>query len=124
MCNIVKGIKNVLKEIVEFVKILSFEPLIFLFALSVSFNKVSFIQLVQDKLCVGDFNQSRYYCIHMNDGNLTIEQEAIKSKILVRSSQFTMYNSIISTLPRILWSISIGSWLDKYVHGRKVMIAT
>ncbi len=28
----------------------------------------------------------------------------------------------MDTLPAVIWSLLVGSWTDKYIHGRKILL--
>src|SRR5437879_2935092 len=92
------------REIIAFLKVLSVEPFILLFAMSYGFGSISLSQLIQDKLCLDEFAQTRSFCVSMNSGNLTLDEEKMKSMILRQSAQYAMYQSILENIPRIFWS--------------------
>lgn len=81
-------------------------------------------QLVQDKLCRVDYDQSSMFCISINSADFDHGGETIKSNIITDGAYITLYRTLLSTLPCIVWALFLGPWSDTYVHGRKlIMIA-
>ena len=107
-----------MNKLVNLIKQLRVEPFMFLHMFAGAVSSVTQSLLIQDKICVLEFKQSNDYCINLN--KLSSDDE-IQSEILVLSTTFSLYSTIISMVPCVLWSMFIGSWCDKYIHGRKVL---
>jgi MFS-type transporter involved in bile tolerance (Atg22 family) len=101
---------------------LKIEPYVFLFILSTQISEITSTQLIQDKICLFKYNRSAIYCAQINDEKPNSVGDNIKSKILSDLAQYIIYRTIIASLPSILLSLFIGSWTDKYIHGRKVLL--
>ena len=100
------------------------EPFILLYMIGYSLSAMAVSQLVQDKLCRVDYKQSAAFCISINNADFDHGAETIKSKIITDSTYITLYRTVISTVPCIVWAVFLGPWSDTYVHGRKlIMIA-
>ena len=108
-----------MNKLIYLIKQLRVEPFMFLLLFAGAVSNVTLSLLVQDKICVLEFKQSNDYCINLNklDSN-----DDIQSEILVLSTKFSLYSTIIGMIPSVLWSVFIGSWCDKYIHGRKVLL--
>ena len=107
-----------MNKLIYLIKQFRVEPFMFLLLFAGAVSSVTLPLLVQDKICVLEFKQSNDYCINLNklDSN-----DDIQSEILVLSTKFSLYSTIIGMIPSVLWSVFIGSWCDKYIHGRKVL---
>ncbi|CAG2119622.1 unnamed protein product [Medioppia subpectinata] len=106
----------------EVFKELKVEPFLFLYMFSFSLSSLSISQLIQDKLCRFTYDMSPQYCIEINSPEFDHSADPIKSQILTDSGYLTLYRMIISTIPCTVWSLFIGSWSDKYIHGRKIIM--
>lgn len=98
------------------------EPFILFYMIGYSLAGSAVSQLVQDKLCRVDYGQTAYFCVSINSRDFDHDGESIKSSIITKASYITLYRTLISTLPCILWVLFLGPWSDKYVHGRKVIM--
>ncbi|KAH9399508.1 hypothetical protein TYRP_017920 [Tyrophagus putrescentiae] len=100
------------------------EPFILLYMFGYSLSAMAVSQLVQDKLCRVDYDQTAAFCISINSANFDHGAESIKSNIITSGAYITLYRTLLSTLPCIVWAVFLGPWSDTYVHGRKfIMIA-
>jgi MFS-type transporter involved in bile tolerance (Atg22 family) len=45
-----------------------------------------------------------------------------KSLILGDVTQFSIYSSIITTIPTLIAALFIGSWADKYIKAKKYLL--
>ena len=102
--------------------ILSFriEPMGFLFVLSINLSSITSAQLIQDKFCRNNYNMSRQFCIEL-EGADTAEDDIINN-LLADVATYSSYIAIISTLPGIMFMLFFGSWLDHYIHARKITL--
>ena len=69
------------------------EVYIFLRAIGQSVSSLALNLLIQDKICFNKYNQSSYFCQHINninDDSIMVEQ-SIKNHILAESTQFGNY---------------------------------
>ena len=107
---------------IEIVKQLRVEPFIFFHMFAITASQVTQSQLIQDKICVLEFNQTNDYCMNLNQLDMNSNQLDTQSKILVRLTQLNLYTTFINTFPVLIWSLFIGSWCDKYIHGRKILM--
>ncbi|CAG2176881.1 unnamed protein product, partial [Oppiella nova] len=106
----------------ELVRELKVEPFLFLYMFSYSLSSMSISQLIQDKLCLLTYGKSAQYCIEINSQEFDHSADPIKSAILADSGYIILYRMIISTIPCTIWSLFIGSWSDKYIQGRKIIM--
>ncbi|KAI2808193.1 hypothetical protein BLOT_006135 [Blomia tropicalis] len=98
------------------------EPFILLYMFAYSLSAMAVSQLVQDKLCRVDYDQSAAFCISINSADFDHGAETIKSDIITDGAYITLYRTLLSTLPCIIWAIFLGPWSDTYVHGRKLIM--
>lgn len=101
---------------------LKVEPFLCLYMFSYSLSSISISQLIQDKLCRLTYGQSSEYCLEINSQEFDHSSDHIKSAILTDSSYISLYRMIITTIPCVIWSLFIGSWSDKYIDGRKLIM--
>src|SRR6218665_3702522 len=100
------------------------EPFMLLYMFGYSLSGMAVSQLIQDKLCRIDYDQSTTFCISINSKDFDHGAEKIKSNILAETAYITLYRTLLSTLPCMIWAVFLGPWSDTYVHGRKlIMIA-
>lgn len=106
----------------ELVRELKVEPFLCLYMFSYSLSSISISQLIQDKLCRFTYGQTAQYCLEINSQEFDHSADHTKSAILTDSSYISLYRMIISTIPCVIWSLFIGSWSDKHIHGRKLIM--
>lgn len=105
----------------SWMKSIVIEPYIFLMGLTIGMSIVPIAQLQQDKICRNEFNQTVDYCIQLSESSTS----EMKLAILARSNDFTQVNTIIGTVPAMLWCLIAGSLCDRYPRTRKpFLIAT
>ena len=109
-------------KFIEFIKQLRVEPFIFFYMFATSASEVIQSQLIQDKICVFEFNQTNDYCMDLHELDMNSNKSETQSQILVRLTQLNLYTTLINTFPVLIWSLFIGSWCDKYIHGRKILM--
>lgn len=98
------------------------EPFILLYMIGYSLSAMAVSQLVQDKLCRVDYDQSSIFCISINSADFDHGGETIKSNIIKDATYITLYRTLLSTLPCIIWALFLGPWSDNYVNGRKYIM--
>jgi hypothetical protein len=94
--------------------------------LAYSMRSVTDMQLIQDKICKFNYNQTDHFCrklskIGQNENDSQQELD-LKSTILVLVSKFHMYYLGLSFLPSVFVCLFIGSWCDRYIYGRKILL--
>ena len=111
-------VREKLKLLKIIVLSLRIEPFVFLFNLATNMSDITMTQLVQDKFCLNNYNQTRQFCIEMDDsdGNDKV------SKILADVATLYSYVTVITTLPCFFYVLMIGSWTDQYIHARKIVM--
>ncbi|KAH7643058.1 hypothetical protein HUG17_9749 [Dermatophagoides farinae] len=98
------------------------EPFVLLYMIGYSLSAMAVSQLVQDKLCRVDYDQSSIFCISINSADFDHGGETIKSDIIKDATYITLYRTLLSTLPCIIWALFLGPWSDNYVNGRKYIM--
>ena len=83
-----------------------------------SLSVLSVQQLMQDKICIHHYNQSKSYC---HDLGLSPE-DSIKSSILSDAVNYAVYGTILETIPMVIYAISMGPFCNKYIFGRKMFM--
>ena len=111
-----------MNKFIEIIKQLRVEPFIFFHLFARSASQVIQSQLIQDKICVLEFNQTNHYCMDLHQLDPNSNQSDTQSQILVRLTNLNLYTTFINTFPVLIWSLFIGSWCDKYIHGRKILM--
>jgi hypothetical protein len=111
-----------IKRTFEFLCLLRVEPYLFLFYFFFSVKRVPLDQLIQDKICFQKYNLSRDYCLELPHMNSESDYLHKKSLILGDVTQFSIYSSIITTIPTLIAALFIGSWADKYIKAKKYLL--
>ncbi|KPM07658.1 hypothetical protein QR98_0061570 [Sarcoptes scabiei] len=101
---------------------LKIEPFVLLYMIGFSLSSMAVSQLVQDKLCRVDYDQSSVFCISINSIYFDHGAETIKSDILKDSTYITLYRTLLQTLPCVIWALFLGPWTDKFPKGRKYIM--
>ena len=102
----------------EVLKEIRVEPFMLFLQLSVAVSGITIQQLIQDKLCIQKYHQSVEFCRNLG----TSEDSPEKSKILSSLVTFNMIQTILDSLPGIIWALMIGSLCDNYINGRKIIM--
>ncbi|CAG2106821.1 unnamed protein product [Medioppia subpectinata] len=79
-------------------------------------------QLVEDKLCLLNYNLNSSYCLWLPVMNETQDILGKKSAILAESTNYLLYATLILTIPSILTSVFIGAWTDRYQPAKKMLL--
>ena len=67
-------------------------------------------------------NVSSQFQSDANDNNQTFEMQLAIDKVQIYASTLTIYESLLNTIPAIIFALALGPWSEK--HGRKpLMIA-
>lgn len=110
------------KRLFMFLSFLRLEVFVLFYMFTYYIKRVPLEQLVQDKICLQYYNLSSDYCTKLPELSRDNDIGGFKSKILKEATQFNFYHTIIATCPSVIWSLFIGSWMDKYVHARKILL--
>ncbi|XP_054156950.1 thymic stromal cotransporter homolog, partial [Oppia nitens] len=85
-------------------------------------KKVPVEQLVEDKYCLITYGLNRTYCLNLPTMNDTDDYLHMKSQILGDATQYTLYGTLILTIPSIVAALFVGSWTDKYAGAKKILM--
>ena len=88
-------------------------------AISSYLRKTPLEVLIQDKLCRNVYHMDEEFCMNLPYMSDTEPNHEIKTRILSDAVTYNMYHTWITMTPGIIWSIFLGPWIDKYIHGRK-----
>ena len=116
------GFFEKLKRALKFLSLLKMEVCLLLCMFSSSIKKIPYDQLLQDKICLQYYHMNNVYCKDLPKLKIDDDHERFKINILKDSTDFNFYYIIITTLPSIIWSLFIGSWMDKYYDARKFLM--
>lgn len=105
-------------EVISFIKNSRSEPYLFSAGLFISLKIVCLQLLIQDKLCLNQFNQTREFCSSLS----TSADSLIKNEIIGKASYFMTIVIMIQTLPGVIWSLFIGIGCDKFIKGRQIFM--
>ncbi|XP_054156892.1 proton-coupled folate transporter-like [Oppia nitens] len=116
------GISYKLKRFWDFVSLLTVEPYLLAFMFVYTMKGVPTTQLAQDKICRFVYNLPANYCSALP--TMTDKDDYLhkKSEILSEGTSFTLYSVVILTIPSVIASLFIGSWTDKYLNAKKVLL--
>lgn len=112
---------SMLRKSLAIVSTIRIEPFIFLYMMCGSISVVTRSQLIQDKICMNNYNKSREFCIEINQNSNEEDQDTI-GKILGDVSETSIPFTILSTLPCIIYVLFVGPWIDNYAPGRKIIL--
>lgn len=106
-------------EFIAFLRILKAEPFMFLYMVALGLRAMTNQQMIQDKVCRNEYNQTIQECANIQSKDAT----GPVSAILSRSATVAMYTNIIPIVPQVIYSLWIGSWIDSFRHGlRNIML--
>lgn len=86
------------RKLINAIKSLKVEPFLFLILFGWSVSSIVTQQLIQDKICLLEYNQTPEFCMTLSDAdaNNDANRENVKSKILSDLVTFNMKNSFVS----------------------------
>ena len=116
------GFCQKLKTALRFLSLLKMEVSFLLCMFSANIKKIPFNQLLQDKICLQYYHMDNVYCKDLPKLKIDDDPDGFKINILKDSTDFNFYYIVINNLPAVIWSLFIGSWMDKYHHARKIVI--
>ncbi|CAG2179536.1 unnamed protein product, partial [Oppiella nova] len=94
------------------------EPFIFLYMFAFSLEGLTIAQLAQDKICVARYMLTGDYCAQL--GEMVTSDS--KNRILADVTTFTLYKTLVNTIPVIFWSLFLGAWADKHSKAPKFLM--
>ena len=106
----------------NFIRLLTVEPLTFLILFVFAFKRLPQDQLTQDKICLQRYNLPAQYCQDLPTLREDDDHLGMKSTILADVAQFNLYVNVIITAPILIVSILIGPFIDKYKPAKKVLL--
>ena len=116
------GFCQKLKTALRFLSLLKVEVCLLLCIFSYSIKRIPYDQLLQDKICLQYYHMGNVYCKDLPKLKIDDDHEGFKINILKDSTDFNFYYIIITNLPSVIYSLFVGSWMDKYHHARKCLI--
>ncbi|CAG2116205.1 unnamed protein product, partial [Medioppia subpectinata] len=95
------------------------EPFIFLFMFAYALEGLTISQLAQDKICAQRYAMGGQYCAGLS------QQPAseVKNRILAEVTTFSLYKTLINTIPVIFWSLFLGAWADKHLSAPRFLMS-
>ena len=106
----------------KFLTMLTIEPYMFAFFFLMSLKTTPTTQLIQDKICLFEFNLNSTYCHdlpHMTSKEDTLHR---KSEVLALANTFSIYQTLILTIPGFVVGMFIGPWLDAFLNAKKYLL--
>ncbi len=110
------------KRFFKFLSLLRVEPFVIFLGFCLSMRRTPLDLLIQDKLCRLKYNLSENFCTDLPNMKESDKDFKYKTLVLGDAVQYNMYHTIIIFCPGIVWALFLGAWIDKYIHGRKVII--
>ncbi|CAL4181291.1 unnamed protein product, partial [Meganyctiphanes norvegica] len=104
------------RAIQDFFQAVTIEPIMFLHALSYSFEGVFVENLWIDKICQNQYNYSSETCQNLDSGQYTVEQDNVQRW----TTSYSMYRSVIETIPSLVAILFLGAWSD--TRGRRLPV--
>lgn len=94
------------------------EPYFFLIMFGATIASVTVQQMLQDKICRNNYNQTEEFCRKLPQ----IKVSRVKEKILADAVQFSLYSTMVETIPGVILAMAIGPVCDKLRFGRKLFM--
>ena len=116
------GFCQKLKTALRFLSLLKMEVSLLLCMFCSYIKRIPYDQLLQDKICLQYYHMNNVYCKDLPKLKIDDDTEGFKINILKDSTDFNFYYIVINNLPAVIWSLFIGSWMDKYHDARKILI--
>jgi hypothetical protein len=116
------GKPNRIGRIKDFLSLMTVEPYMFLLMFVYTLKKVPTDQLTQDKICLVSYGLNATYCSHFS--SMTADEDYLhkKSLILADVTNFGLYVVCVGTVPTIITSLFVGSWVDNYAGAKKAIL--
>ena len=106
----------------KFLTMLTIEPYLFGFFFLTALKMTPTTQLIQDKICLFEFNLNSTYCYdlpHMTPKEDTLHR---KSAVLALANTFSIYQTLTLTIPGFIAGMFIGPWLDAFLNAKKFLL--
>ena len=81
-------------------------------------NNLAMQQLIQDKVCVGLYSQSRDFCNNISD----VTSDHIKDNVMSDTAYYSSMKEYIIGIPGLVLLLFVGSWCDRYSSGHRTVI--
>lgn len=99
-----------------------FELFLFLRLSSVFASAIAYSMLLQDKLCYISYNQTAAFCQNIQADISNTSNEMVKNDILAETTRFSNYKNVLECIPMFIWSMFVGSFLDKFPGGTNIIL--
>ena len=106
---------------INFVKLLNVEPYMFMMMVTMTIKMSINGQLYQDKICINDLGHPIDVCRTISTTTDPALEQTL-SAIIVTANRYSVYQTMVFTVPGVIFSLFIGSWSDKYPSGRKMLM--
>ena len=105
-----------------FLSMLTIEPYLFGMTFLVALKTIPNSQLIQDKICLFEFNLNSTYCHDLP--HMTFQEDTLHRKpaVLAVANTFSIYQSLGWTIPGIVAGMFIGPWLDAVLKAKKFLL--
>ena len=115
-------LKHRLVRCYQFFTLLTVEPYLFGFHFLTALKHTPTTQLIQDKICLFEFNLNGTYCYELPQ--MTVEDDTLhrKSEVLANTNNYSIYMQLVLTVPAIVASMFIGPWLDVFLKAKKILL--
>ena len=100
----------------SFFQNITLEPVMLLYGVVGSIDRVASSQLILDKTCLNDFGFPEDVCLNLSNGSFPDNNTVVQNTV----AQFNVYESIVDHLFPIICSFFLGSWSDNF--GRKWLL--
>ena len=110
------------RDITRFVSMLKLEPFMVIMAFVLHMKITPLDLLLQDKLCKHKYNMSDNFCINLYDIDDTDTDHKYKTLVLSDVVTYKMWVKVIIYVPGNVISLFLGSWSDRYVPARKIIM--
>ncbi|KAI1304986.1 hypothetical protein HDE_01721 [Halotydeus destructor] len=108
----------------QLVKILTVEPFLFFIYLAITAKQDTYTQFYQDKVCLVNRQLSNEVCNFVSTSK-DVQYLEDKTAIVNEANAIGAYQSLIQTVPAIIYAIMLAPWADKVKGARRsLMIAT
>ena len=99
----------------DFVKSSVLEPTVLLHSLAGAVRAIAILQIIQDKVCIQEFEQHESYCRVLSSE----EDCSLKDTILATVSKYTTLKELLVIVPGIITALFIGSWSDRFKNAKR-----
>ncbi len=111
-----------LMSVVNFLRLLTVEPLAFFGIFLFMFKRLPLDQMIQDKICLYRYGLTPNYCQALPTMKDEEDVLHMKSTILADVTTFNLYSNILITLPSFFIATMIGPFIDRYQPAKKILL--